>query len=233
MRLNKYIAHAGITSRRKADELIAAGKVRVSGRVVTELGFDVDEGGGVAVEVDGQPILPAAKLSYIALNKPKGYITTTSDERGRATVMELVSGAGGRLFPVGRLDGPTTGLLLLTNDGDFAQRLAHPKHELVKTYLARVTGAMTEAKLRRLRSGVDIGGYVTKPAVIEIVKAGEHSLLVEVRIHEGKNRQVRKMFAAVGCRVTELERTAIGDVRLGNLLPGHWRKLTPREVASL
>ncbi|MDR1815218.1 MAG: rRNA pseudouridine synthase [Clostridiales Family XIII bacterium] len=243
MRLNKYIANAGLASRRGADALIADGKVRVGGKVVRELGYDYDEAADGPVSVNGKTIAPAAadpssgrtaaKKIYIALHKPKGYITTTKDERGRPTVMDLVADADARLFPIGRLDGPTTGLLLLTNDGDFAQRLAHPKHETVKTYRARVTGPLTKGKIERLRRGVDIGGYVTKPAEVEVVKQAERSMVIEIKIHEGKNRQVRKMFAAVGCKVVDLERTAVGAVRLGRLLPGHWRKLTLREIESL
>jgi 23S rRNA pseudouridine2605 synthase len=231
MRLNKYIAAAGVASRRKADELIAAGKVRVGGAVVTTLGYDVAD--GETVEVNGSEIRPAAKKIYIALNKPKDFITTTADEKDRPTVMELVADAGERLFPVGRLDGPTTGLLILTNDGDFAYRLTHPKHEMQKTYRARVSGVLSKEKLAKLRRGVDIGGFTTAPADVELIKQTEHTAVVELRIHEGRNRQVRKMFATVGCRVLDLERTAVGDVRLGALKQGHWRKLTRKEIDAL
>ncbi|MDR3363840.1 MAG: rRNA pseudouridine synthase [Clostridiales Family XIII bacterium] len=231
VRLNKYIAQSGVASRRKADELIAAGSVKVDGKTVTALGFDVEE--GQAVSVGGREIRPAAKKVYIALNKPKGYITTTSDEKGRPTVMELVADAGERLFPVGRLDGPTTGLLIFTNDGDFAYALTHPKHEKPKTYRARVQGALSNEKLARLRKGVDIGGYVTAPAGIEAVKQGAGAAVVDIKISEGKNRQIRKMFTAVGCRVLDLERTAIGGVYLGPLKQGHWRKLTRAEIETL
>ena len=231
MRLNKYIAMAGAASRRKADELIAAGKVKVGGRTVTTLGTDVDEGQSVSVE--GKVLFPAAKKLYYILNKPKGYITTTSDEKGRPTIMELLKDVPERLFPVGRLDGPTTGLLILTNDGDFAYRLAHPKHEVTKTYRAVVKGALSKEKIARLRKGVDIGGYVTAPARVEVLKQGPSSVLVEVRLHEGRNRQVRKMFAAVGCRVAELERVAVGGVRLGYLKPGHIRRMKREEIEML
>ena len=231
MRLNKYIATAGAASRRKADELIAAGKVKVDGNVVRTPGTDVAEGQSVILE--GVELTPAAKKLYYILNKPKGYITTTSDEKGRPTIMELLADVPERLFPVGRLDGPTTGLLILTNDGDFAYRLAHPKHEVLKTYRASVRGVISGAKIARLRKGVDIGGYITAPAHVRLVKQGASSAIVEVRLHEGRNRQVRKMFAAVGCRVTELERTAIGDVRLGYLKPGHIRKMKREEIEKL
>jgi len=231
MRLNRYIAMSGETSRRKADALIAAGKVQVDGKAVTAPGMDIAE--GQRVSVNGREVTPAAKKLYFVLNKPKGYITTTSDEKDRPTIMELLKDVPERVFPVGRLDGPTTGLLILTNDGDFAYKLAHPKHEIVKTYRAQVSGALSKEKLAKLRKGVDIGGYVTAPAWVEIVKQGANSAVVEIRIGEGKNRQVRKMFAAVGCRVTELERTAIGGVRLGYLKQGHIRKMTRSEIEML
>ncbi|MDR3305913.1 MAG: rRNA pseudouridine synthase [Clostridiales Family XIII bacterium] len=231
MRLNKYIAQAGAASRRKADELIASGHVRVAGKTTTVLGFDVSE--GERVEIDGKEIRPAGKKIYLILNKPKGYITTTSDEKNRPTVMELVADVDDRVYPVGRLDGPTTGLLIMTNDGDFAQRLTHPKHELLKTYRARVNGVLSREKLAKLRNGVDIGGYVTAPARVDMIKEGARSAIVEIRISEGKNRQIRKMFSAVGCKVAELERVAVGDVRLGQLKEGHWRKMTHREIDAL
>jgi len=231
MRLNKYIAMTGAASRRKADELIAAGKVRIGGKVVKTPGTDVAE--GQAVSVDGRELAPAGKKLYYVLNKPKGYITTTADERGRPTVTELMAEVPERLFPVGRLDGPTTGLLIMTNDGGFAYRLAHPKHEILKTYRAEVSGPLSKEKIARLRKGVDIGGYVTAPAYVEVMKQGPKTATVEIRIGEGKNRQVRKMFAAVGCRVEELERIAIGGVRLGYLKPGHIRKMKRQEIEML
>ena len=222
---------SGAASRRKADELIAAGKVKVGGKVVTAPGTDVAE--GQSVSVDGKEIAPAAKKLYYILNKPKGYITTTADEKDRPTVMELLKDVPERVFPVGRLDGATTGLLILTNDGEFAYRLAHPKHETLKTYRAAVRGVLSREKLAKLKRGVDIGGYVTAPAHVELIKQGANSALVEIRLGEGKNRQVRKMFAAVGCRVTELERTAVGGVRLGRLKQGHIRKMTRAEIEIL
>ena len=231
IRLNKYIADAGITSQRKADELITAGRVMVSGEIIRTLGTVVEDGD--VVSVDGNEISKTAKHYYIALNKPKGFITTTSDEQDRPTVMDLVTDVGERIFPVGRLDGPTTGLLILTNDGDFAYRMTHPKHTLEKTYRAYVSGMLSREKISRLRKGVEIDGRMTAPAYVEIIKQGEKSATVELRIHEGRNRQIRKMFAAVGCRVLELERVQVGPVYLGNLKPGHWRKLTPRELEAL
>ncbi|MDR1068446.1 MAG: rRNA pseudouridine synthase [Clostridiales Family XIII bacterium] len=231
MRLNKYIAQTGVASRRKADEMVFAGRVRVNGAAVDSPGLDVTDGD--VVSVDGRDIRPQTRLIYIALNKPKGYITTTDDDRSRPTVMELASDIEERIYPVGRLDADTTGLLLMTNDGQLAHKLTHPKSEMVKTYRARVTGVISNERLGRLRRGVDIGGYRTAPAEAELIRQGKTSALVEIRIHEGKNRQIRKMFAAVGNKVLDLERTAVGDIRLGNLKQGHYRKLKQNEIDLL
>ena len=231
MRINKYIAQAGVASRRKADELITNGNVKVNGAVMKELGYDVKDGD--AVQVNGTQVKNNRKLVYVLVNKPLGMITSAKDEKDRATVMELVQDIDERLFPVGRLDYNTTGALIMTNDGKLTYRITHPKHELEKTYRVLVKGVVSEEKVRRLRSGVDIGGYITKKAKVQIIKGGQNSTLVEVSIHEDKNRQVRKMFAAVGNPVQELERVAIGKIRLGHLRPGHYRKLTREEVEYL
>lgn len=231
MRLNKYIADAGIASRRKADEMIAAGNVRVNGLVVREMGYQVAE--GAVVEVNGRIIEPEKNKVYILLNKPAGYITSASDDKGRPVVTDLTSDIDARIFPVGRLDYNTTGLLIMTNDGDLAYRVTHPRHELTKTYRARVRGVLSKQKLAKLRKGVDIGGYVTRPAWVEVISQGERSAVVEITIHEGKNRQVRKMFSAVGNDVQELERIKIGKIMLGHTKPGHYRKLTKEEIEYL
>lgn len=231
MRLNKYIAQAGLASRRKADELISAGKVKINGSILRELGYDVVRGD--VVEVDGRRIEPQNRKVYIMLNKPRGYITTMQDEQGRPTVMELAADVDCRIFPVGRLDGDTSGLLLMTNDGDFAQHLMHPSHKVWKTYRARVNGSLSQERIFRLCKGVDIGGFVTAPAKVKVLRQMERTALVEIKIREGKNRQIRKMFDAVGNRVIELERIAIGDVLLGHLMEGHYRKLTQREIDYL
>jgi 23S rRNA pseudouridine2605 synthase len=231
MRLNKYIAQAGIASRRKADELTANGNVKVNGKVMKEQGYKVQEGD--RVEVNGTLIEPTGKKVYIALNKPLGYVTTMNDEHGRFTVADLVADINERVFPVGRLDYNTTGLLLMTNDGNMAYKLMHPKHEVTKTYRARVAGYLSDTKISKLRRGVDIGGFVTSRARVQVIKQLERSTIVEIEIHEGKNRQVRKMFNAVGCPVQELERIAIGNLKLGHLRPGHYRKLTKEEVEYL
>ncbi len=231
MRINKYIAQAGICSRRKADELVANGNVKVNGLTLQEAGYNVVTGD--VVEVNGRRIEPENKKVYILLNKPLGYVTTVSDDRERPTVMDLVADVDARIFPVGRLDYNTSGMLLMTNDGDFAYSLTHPKHEMPKTYRARVSGVLSNEKCARLRNGVDIGGYVTAKAKVNIVKGTQRSTIVDITIHEGKNRQVRKMFKAVGNPVQELQRIAIGDLRLGRLAEGHYRKLTREETEYL
>ena len=231
MRLNKYIAHAGIASRRKADELTINGNVKINGLTMREPGYNVKPGD--VVEVNGQRISGQEKMEYVLLNKPKGYITSMQDEKGRPVVTELVADVDARLFPVGRLDYNTSGMLILTNDGDLTYRLTHPRHQVTKTYRALVSGVLSKEKLFRLRKGVDIGGFVTSPAQVKIIRQAERSAVVDITIHEGNNRQVRKMFAAVGNPVQELQRTAIGDLRLGRLKEGHYRKLTRNEIEYL
>lgn len=231
MRINKYIAQSGFCSRRKADELVANGNVKVNGAVMKEPGFDVTEED--KVEVNGTLIGKQEKKVYFLLNKPTGYITTVTDDKERPTVMDLVSDIDERIFPVGRLDYNTSGMLILTNDGDFAYRVSHPKHELTKTYRARVAGVLSNEKCAKLRKGVDIGGFVTSRAKVEVVKGLQRSTVVDITIHEGKNRQVRKMFKAVGNNVQELQRIAIGDIHLGRLKEGYYRKLTREEIEYL
>lgn len=231
MRINKYIAQAGIVSRRKADELVTNGNVKVNGLTLTEPGYDVVEGD--VVEVNGRRIEAEEKKVYILLNKPVGFVTTVSDDRERDTVMDLVRDVDARIFPVGRLDYNTSGMLIMTNDGDFAYKMTHPKHEIPKTYRVRIAGVLSNEKCAKLRNGVDIGGFVTSKAEVEIVKGMPRQTVVDITIHEGKNRQVRKMFKAVGNSVQALERIAIGDIHLGRLAGGHYRKLTREEVEYL
>lgn len=231
MRLNKYIAQSGLTSRRKADELIFNGNVKVNNITVKEPGLQVGEDD--KVYVNGRLIKTEDKKIYIALNKPAGFVTTLKDEFERPTVVELLTDVSQRVFPVGRLDYNTTGLLLLTNDGDLAYKLTHPKHEITKVYRAKIAGNISDAKLRKLRTGIDIGGYVTRRARVDVVRQHSKYTVVEIEIHEGKNRQIRKMFKAVGHPVQELERIAIGEIRLGRLLQGHYRKLTEKEIEYL
>ncbi|MGC2871811.1 pseudouridine synthase [Ihubacter sp. mB4P-1] len=231
MRINKYIAQAGIASRRKADELIINGNVRVNGAVLKEPGYDVKDDD--VVEVNGRCIRAEEKKVYILLHKPVGYLTTVNDDKERNTVMDLVGDVEARIFPVGRLDYNTSGMLIMTNDGDFAYRLTHPKHEMPKTYRARVAGVLSREKCARLEQGVDIGGFVTSKAKVSVVKGLPRTTIVDITIHEGKNRQVRKMFKAVGNPVQDLSRIAIGAVHLGRLSEGHYRKLTREEIEYL
>ena len=231
MRLNKYIASAGICSRRKADELIQNGNVKINGAVIKELGYQVADDD--AVQVNGKRIESAGSKVYVAVNKPFGYITTMDDDKGRAAVAELVKDIPERLFPVGRLDHNTTGLLIMTNDGELTYTLTHPRHEVYKTYVAKVAGVLSDARIAKLRKGVEIGGFVTAPAKVTLIKQMPRHAIVEISIREGKNRQVRKMFAAVGNKVQELQRTSIGEIRLGRLMEGHYRKLTKQEIEYL
>ena len=231
MRINKYIADAGVCSRRKADELIANGNVKINGITVKEMGVDV--GRGDVVEVNGRVIETASKKVYVVVNKPVGMITSMDDEKDRATVAEIVADIPERLFPVGRLDYNTTGLLIMTNDGELTYRLTHPKHEVYKTYVAKVDGVISDARVAKLRRGVDIGGFVTSPARVRVLRQMPRDAVVEISIREGKNRQVRRMFATVGNRVRELKRTQIGEIKLGRLKEGHYRKLTKAEIDYL
>ena len=230
MRINQYIASAGVTSRRKADEYIADGRGKVNGAVLTSPGYHVEDGD--IVEVDGVRIAPADRKVYYLLNKPAGYVTSTADKEGRPLVTELVPDEV-RVFPVGRLDLNTTGLLILTNDGDLSNRLMHPSHELSKRYLVRAQGIVTRAEAAMLEKGVDIGGFVTSPAEVHLLKHDRNSTVAEIVIHEGKNRQVRRMFKAVGHPVLELCRTGIGNLEIGRLAVGQCRRLSPAEVESL
>ena len=230
MRINQYIASAGVTSRRKADELVADGKVKVNGAVLTTPGYHVEEGD--IVEVNGVRITPAERKVYYLLNKPAGYVTSTADKEGRPLVTELVPDEV-RVFPVGRLDLNTTGLLILTNDGELSNKLMHPSHEFSKRYLVRAQGIVTRAEAAKLEKGIDIGGFVTSPADVHLLKHDRNSTVAEIVIHEGKNRQVRRMFKASGHPVLELCRTGLGNLEIGRLAVGQCRKLSPAEVEQL
>jgi pseudouridine synthase len=224
VRLNRYLASAGVGSRRAVDELIRAGRVTVNGEV-GELGAAVGDGDVVAV--DGRPVAPQ-ELAYLMLHKPSGVVTTASDPQNRRTVVDLVESPQ-RVYPVGRLDRDTTGLLLLTNDGELANRLAHPRHGVDKTYVVEVEGDPPSDAIRRLAEGVELDDGPTAPARARRLGAGR----LELVIHEGRNRQVRRMCEAVGHPVRRLHRTAYGPLELGALAPGRWRPLTAEEVAAL
>lgn len=233
VRLQKYIAMSGIASRRAAEAMIAEGRVKVNGEQVTEQGIKVEIGAD-SVAVDGVPVKVKDKKYYIMLNKPVGYVTTAKDQFDRPTVIDLVKkDINARIFPVGRLDYETEGLLLLTNDGDFTYRVTHPKFHMDKTYIVVIKGGITISGINKLRRGVEIDGFKTSPAKAEILDAADGKTTIQITIHEGKNRQVRKMFEAVGCRVIALQRIKIGIVELGNLPLGRWRHLTSHEVNYL
>ncbi|MGT2948434.1 pseudouridine synthase [Streptococcus devriesei] len=232
MRINKYIAHAGVASRRKAEELIKQGLVTLNGQTVTELATTVKSGD--VVEIDGQPIYNEEKVYYL-LNKPRGVISSVSDDKGRKTVIDLLPQVKERIYPVGRLDWDTSGLLILTNDGDFTDKMIHPRNEIDKVYVARVEGIADKNNLRPLTRGVRIDGKVTKPARYHIIKTDrqKNRSVVELTIHEGRNHQVKKMFEAVGLKVDKLSRTRFGTLDLSGLHPGESRRLNKKEVSQL
>ena len=233
MRLQKYMAMCGVAARRKCEEIIASGRVAVNGEIISQMGARVEEGDRVTV--DGQLITPEERKRYILYHKPAGEVTTVSDDKGRETVMDRFAGMDVRLYPVGRLDYDSEGLLLLTNDGELAQRLTHPSCEVDKTYLARVTGNPSGEALERLRRGVFMEGDErrTYPADVRVVRDESLYSDVLVTIHEGRNRQVRRMFDAVGHRVLLLRRVRFGPLELGALRRGEWRELTEEEIARL
>ena len=230
-RIQKILSSRGIASRRKAEELITAGRVTCNGRICL-LGEradpDVD-----SILLDGKPLPSGGEKTYIMLHKPKGYVTTLSDEKGRSNVAQLVVDCGQRVYPVGRLDMDSEGLLILTNDGEFANRLAHPKQEVNKTYRVWVK-MFTKEALSRLEQPIVLDGYrIAKPTVRCVTETEAGNAVLEVVIHEGRNRQVRRMCAMAGMTVTRLVRIQEGTLKLGNLAPGKWRKLTEAEVEQL
>lgn len=228
MRLQKFLAEAGVASRRKAEEIIAAGRVLVNG-IVANVGESVAHGDEVLV--DGTAISIAQKPVYIMLNKPAGVVSTAKDQFGRASVLDLVKGVDARLYPVGRLDFHSTGLVLLTNDGDLAYRLTHPKHHIPKTYVARVAHPIKPENIKDFEGGMYIDGYKTRPAQIEVLDKGQRQ--ARITLFEGRNRQIRKMFSAQKNEVVSLKRIAMGEIVLGELKSGEWRHLSSKEVAFL
>ncbi len=239
MRINKYLAECGLASRRNCEAFVLDGRVKVNGKTVRNLATEIDAEFD-QVSVDDKPVKPIGKHLYIMLNKPKGYVCTTSDEKQRKTVMDLVAGKypGKRLFPVGRLDYDTEGLLLMTTDGDLSNRLMHPRNEISKTYVAKIEGEVSEAELNKIRAGVELDGVRTKKCKARVVgqeNVGEDKLItrIEVVISEGRNRQVRRMFEAINREVVFLKRIAIGEVKLGGLTRGTFRELRDVEVEYL
>lgn len=227
MRINKYIAACGICSRRKAEEYILQGKVKVNEKIIKDLSTNVDEKTD-KVYVDNKLIKLENKNVYIMLNKPKGYVTTNSEQFNRKSTSDLIY-EDVRVFPIGRLDMYTEGLLLLTNDGEFANKMMHPKNEIKKVYEVNVDKKITDENIKKLQDGVDIGGYVTKPAIVE--KIDEYNM--KIIISEGKNRQVRKMCEAVSLKVKNLKRIQIGNLKLGNLKVGKYKILSEKEIKNI
>ena len=232
-RLQKYLAECRVASRRKSEELILQGKVKVNNQIVTELGVKVNLEKDI-VKFEDKEIKPTSKMVYILLNKPIGYVTTADDQFGRDTVLDLVK-VKERIVPVGRLDMYTSGALILTNDGDFVYKVTHPKHEIEKTYTVTVKGIIKNEEVEQLRKGVKIDDYITKPAKVKILKTDIEKNIsrLEIVIHEGKNRQVRKMCESVGRKVLALHRSKIGKIGVKDIELGKWRYLKDREIQEL
>lgn len=231
VRLQKFMAECGVASRRKCEDLIAAGKVKVNGHVAS-IGDKINPKKDI-VAVHGKKINKSEKMYYIMLNKPRGYVTTVSDELGRKTVMELVRDIHARIYPVGRLDRDSEGLLLLTNDGSFANAMTHPRHEFSKVYRVTVRQKVSDSALYNLRSGIELDGRKTAPCEVTVLAEEENRTVLEFIIHEGRNRQIRRMCEAEELEVARLKRTAIGSLKLGMLGVGKWRELLDSDVTKL
>lgn len=232
VRLQKLLAQSGVASRRRCEELMLAGAVSVDGEIVTRLGTKVDPASAV-IRVDGKRLPPIGAQVYLVANKPRGVVSTMSDPEGRPTLQDLVDSRSERLFHVGRLDTDTSGLILLTNDGDFAQRMSHPSYEVDKTYVAEVEGRVYPLVIRQLLAGVELEDGPVRVRKARLMQAAEGRSMIELVIHEGRNRIVRRLLAQVGHPVKRLTRTAIGPVRLGDLRPGEVRELSVAELGSL
>lgn len=231
VRLQKYLSECGVASRRKAEDLIAAGKVKVNGKPAS-IGDKIDPKNDTVV-VAGKKVRKSKKNTYIMLHKPRGFITTLSDEMGRKCVAQLIEDVGTRVYPVGRLDRDSEGLLFLTDDGEFANSLTHPTHHVPKTYRVTVRPTITEEQVTALTTGIEIDGRMTMPSEVRVLEKKEGRVVLEIIIYEGRNRQIRKMCDALGLEVARLKRTQIGSVKLGMLKQGDWRNLTDEEVHKL
>ena len=230
-RLQKYMSSCGVASRRKCEEIILAGKVKVNGVLVNEVGVKVNPLKDI-VEYDGKIIRKEENKVYIMLNKPEGYISSVKDEKGRATILDIVK-VKERIYPIGRLDYDSSGLLLLTNDGEIYNKIIHPRVEIMKRYIAVVKGEITEKDIKKFEIGIDIGGYITAPAELKVISFDKDVSTIEIGIHEGKNRQIRKMCAALNHEVLSLKRIAIGEIKLGYLKRGEYRNLNNDEIAYI
>ncbi len=232
IRLQKFLAEAGVASRRKAEEIILQGRVSVNGNKIDTLGTKVDNEIDIVL-VDGKEVKIKDEMIYIIFNKPEGCVTTVKDQFGRKTVMDYISDIDIRIYPVGRLDYDTSGLLIMTNDGALTQRLTHPSHNIDKNYIAFVKGIPKEKDLEKFRSGIVIDGRITAPAQIEIAEIKGNNSVLDIKIHEGRNRQVRKMCDAIHTPVIKLKRIALGNIKLGDLKTGEYRYLTAKEIETL
>ncbi len=234
-RLQKYMARCGVASRRKCEELILSGKVKVNNKIINELGVKINSEIDI-ISYEGKVICPEEKKVYIMLNKPEGYITSVKDEKGRKTILDLVK-VNERIYPIGRLDYDSSGLILLTNDGEIYNKIIHPRVKVGKKYIVLCKGEFTNDELVRFEKGIDIGGYITAKSKIKIIDKEKDrdgiNTLVEIIIHEGKNRQIRRMCESLGHKVISLKRIAIGDIKLGYLKKGEWRNLTEDELKYL
>ncbi len=232
VRIQKLMSQSGIASRRKCEEFIKAGRVTVNGKKVTELGSKANPESD-QIELDGQPIIIQSKKIYLILNKPIGYLTTISDPQNRPNIITLLEGLEQRVFPVGRLDFKSEGLLILTNDGDLSQRLTHPKHKIEKEYLIWCQGKVNKKDEQKLAHGIKLDGKLTLPAQVKIIDRHLNETLISLTIKEGRKRQIRRMMEIISHPVKRLVRVRIGPIKLGRLKPGHWRHLKPNEVSAL
>ena len=230
MRINKFLADAGVASRRKAESLVLEKRVKVNGKIVTELATDITEND--IVTLDDKVISSEQNFEYYILNKPKGYLSTASDDRGRKTVLDLVQ-SDARIYPVGRLDYDSEGLLILTNDGELTNKLTHPKHNISKTYLVSINSSITKKEIDILQNGVVIDGYKLHKCEIKLFEKAEKLSKMEIVIHEGRNREIRKMFETIGKKVIFLKRIKIENLNLGNLKRGEYRPLSKKEIDYL
>ncbi|SKA76681.1 23S rRNA pseudouridine2605 synthase [Clostridium sp. USBA 49] len=230
-RLQKYMAECGIASRRKCEEIIISGRVKVNDKIITQLGYKIDRKKDI-IAIDGKIIKPEQKKIYIALNKPTGYLSTVKDDRGRKTILDLVK-TKERIYPIGRLDYDTSGLILLTNDGEIYNKIIHPRQIIKKTYIAKLKGIPTNLEINKFKNGIDIGGYITATADFRLINILGENCEVEIKIHEGKNRQIRRMCEKINHQVISLKRISIGEIKLGNLELGKFRNLTQEEIQYL
>ncbi len=230
MRINKYLATSGVASRRKAESMILSHRVKVNGKIVTELATDITEND--IVLLDNKQINAHIDFEYFMLNKPKGYVSTASDDRGRKTVVSLINSKS-RIYPVGRLDFDSEGLLILTNDGELTNKLTHPRNNISKTYLVNINSTITETELQKLRNGVIIDGYKLHECIIKIIEKNKIETKMEITIFEGRNREIRKMFECIGKKVVFLKRIKIADLSLGSLKRGEYRQLSSKEIEYL